>query len=105
MAGDRQKAAAQVEKERKKAALLSSKGSFVSQLQFYYVLSLWSAVAFYHVEFNALAFFKSFEAFASDCAEVNEYVVSAFNCDETITFFSVEPFYCTCLHGCYLQQS
>jgi hypothetical protein len=51
------------------------RGSFDCCLQFYNVLSLWSTVAFYHVELNALAFFEGFEAFTLDSAEVNEYVV------------------------------
>ena len=69
------------------------------KLQFYNVLSLGTAVALNHVEFNALAFVQSLEAFAYDCAEVNEYVVAAFNFDEAKAFFCVEPFYCSCLHG------
>jgi hypothetical protein len=51
-----------------------------------------------------LAFFKSFEAFASDCGEVNEYVIAAFNFDEAETFLSVEPFNSTLLHVYYLQK-
>jgi hypothetical protein len=67
-------------------------------LQFNYVFSLRTAVAFNYVELNALAFFKSLEAFANDCGEVYEYVVSAFNFDEAETFLCVKPFNCTLLH-------
>ena len=74
------------------------------RLQLYNVLSLWSAIALYHVEFNALAFVQGFEAVACDRAEMYEYVVSAFNFDKTETFFCVKPFYCTCLHCNYLQK-
>ncbi len=70
----------------------------IKLLQLNYVFSLRTAVAFNYVELNALAFFKSFEAFANDCGEVYENVVSAFNFDEAETFLSVEPFNCTLLH-------
>jgi hypothetical protein len=68
------------------------------KLQFYNVLCLWTAVALNHVEFYALAFVEGLVAVAYDCAEVNEYIVAAFNFDETEAFLCVEPFHCTCLH-------
>jgi len=73
-------------------------------LQFYYVFSLWSAVALNNVELNALAFVKRFEAVAYDCAEMYEYVISAFNFDESEAFLCVKPFNCSCLHGEFLQK-
>ncbi len=76
-------------------------GHGCSTLQFYYVLSLWTTVALNDVEFYALTFVERFEAFARDCAEVNEYIVAAFNFDETETFFCVEPFNCTLYHVYY----
>jgi len=65
---------------------------------------LWSTVAFNYVEFYALTFVQSFETVALDCGEMYEYIVAAFNFDEAETFFSVKPFYCTCLHVRYLQK-
>jgi len=75
------------------------KGSPRSYLQFYNVLSLWSTVAFNDVELNALAFVQRLEAIALDRAEVNEYIVSAFNFDETKALLSIKPFNSSCLHG------
>jgi len=46
-------------------------------------------------ELNGLAFFKSFEAIALDCGEVNEYIVAAFYLNESVAFFCVKPFNCT----------
>ncbi len=71
---------------------------FFGFLQFSYVFGLWSAVAFNDVEFYALSFVEGFETVALDSGEVNEYVASAFNFDETVTFFCVKPFYCSCFH-------
>jgi len=62
---------------------------------------LWAAVALYDVEFNALAFVQSLEAFADDRAEMHEHVIAAFNLDESEAFLRVEPFYGTLLHGCF----
>lgn len=69
------------------------------KLQFYNVFCLWSTVALNNVELNALAFVKRFETFAYDCGEMYEYIVAAFNFDETEAFLSVKPFNCSCLHG------
>jgi len=44
-----------------------------------------------------LAFFQSFEAFALNSREMNEYIVLSFNFDESETFFRVKPFYFTFL--------
>ena len=76
---------------------LSARGQFFCEgdLQFYYVLSLWATVALNDVELNALTFVQSFEAFALDCAEVYENIVSAFYLNESETFFCVKPFYCS----------
>ncbi len=71
---------------------------FFGFLQFSYVFGLWSAVTFNDVEFYALSFVEGFETVALDSGEVNEYVASAFNFDETVTFFCVKPFYCSCFH-------
>ena len=43
-------------------------------------------------------FVKRFEAFTLDSGEMYEYIVSVFTCDKSVTFFSVEPFYCTFVH-------
>lgn len=67
-------------------------------LQLYYVFGLCAAVALNDVELNALAFVQRFESVASDCAEMYEYVISAFNLDETKSFVCVKPFNCTLLH-------
>jgi len=76
---------------------LPSKGQFLlkGDLQFYYVLSLWATVALNDVELNFLTFVQSFETVTLDCAEVYEYIVSAFYLNETETFFCVKPFYCS----------
>lgn len=83
----------------------SSLSSAKNELQFNDVLGLRTAVALNYVEFNALAFVQRLVAIAYDCAEVNEYIVAAFNFDKTETFFRVEPFHRTCLHvPDYLQK-
>gem|GEM_PF-4781633 len=67
-------------------------------LQFNYVSSLWTASAFYDVEFDRLAFFKGFEAFGLDGREMNKNVAALLSLDKTITLLSIKPFYFT-LHS------
>lgn len=62
-------------------------GASASILELYYVFSLWSAVALHDVEFYALAFVQRFVAVSNDCAEVYEYVATAFNFDKTEALF------------------
>lgn len=64
-------------------------------LEFYNVSRLLAARAFNDVELDASAFVQGLEAVGLNCGEVYEYVFTVFLCDETITFFCVEPFYCT----------
>ncbi len=64
----------------------------LSKLQSYYVSSLWAFLALLNFERYFLAFSQSFEAFRSDCTEVNEYVSTAVVLsNETKTFLFVEP--------------
>ena len=62
-------------------------------LQLNNVRSLFTAVAFDYIEFNSLAFFQGFETVALDCGEMYEYVAAIFAFNETITLFSIKPFY------------
>jgi hypothetical protein len=88
------------QKNKKPPPTIKARSSYDRQiLQLNNVLGLRAAVALNYVELNALAFVQSLEAFANDSAEVNEYIVAAFNFDETEALFCVEPFNCTCLHG------
>jgi len=48
-----------------------------------------------NIELNFLAFFQCFEAFALDRGEMNEYVVSTIDLNESVAFFCVKPFNCT----------
>lgn len=70
----------------------------VQLLQLYNVLGLRSAVALNHVELYALTFVQRLVAIALDCAEVYEYVIAAFNFDESEALLSIEPLYCSFLH-------
>ncbi len=47
------------------------------------------------VEFDLLAFFKSFVTVHLNSREVNEHVATLLCFNETVTFFCVEPFYFT----------
>ena len=60
-----------------------------SLLSFFYVRSLRSAVSFDDFESYGLAFFQSFEAFALNSREVNEYIVLTFYFDESETFLKI----------------
>ena len=66
------------------------------ELKLYYVCSLVATVAANNVEFYSLTFVEGLETVALDSGEVNEYIVAAFDGDETIALFAVKPFYCTC---------
>lgn len=59
----------------------------IALLELYNVFSLGSTVALNNVELYSLTFVQCFEAVALDCGEVNENVGTAFNFDETKTFF------------------
>lgn len=48
-----------------------------------------------NLKLNLLSFVESFESIALNSREMNEYVVSAINLDESVAFFCIEPFYCT----------
>ena len=59
----------------------------IALLELYNVFSLGSTVALNNVELNSLTFVQCFEAVALDSGEVYENVGTAFNFDETKTFF------------------
>ncbi len=59
----------------------------IALLELYNVFSLGSTVALNNVELYSLTFVQCFEAVALDSGEVNENVGTAFNFDETETFF------------------
>jgi len=75
------------------------------ELQFYNFFCLRTAVSLYNFKLHLLTFVQRFEAVALDCAEVYEYIFSAFNFDETEAFLSVEPFNCSVLHVNYTSKS
>lgn len=70
----------------------------VQQLEAVYVLSLGTFGALSQIESNALALVEGFEAVLVDLGEVDKYIFAIFSCDETKTFFCVEPFYDTVCH-------
>lgn len=59
----------------------------IALLELYNVFSLGSTVALNNVELYSLTFVQCLEAFALDSGEVYENVGTAFNFDETKTFF------------------
>ena len=66
----------------------------------YYVGSLRSAVALCHVESNRLTLFQSLEAISYDSGEMYEYILASLRVgDEAVALSSVEPLYCTLVHG------
>lgn len=53
---------------------------------------LGSAFTLYDIELNRFAFFEGFESIGLDRGVVYEYIATVFALDESITFFSIEPF-------------
>ena len=63
-------------------------------LDFFYIGSLGAFASLCDFKTYLLAFIKSLESIALNCAEVYEYVVTFIGGDKSVALCCVEPFYC-----------
>ena len=67
------------------------------------IRGLRTAVAFGDIECYCLALVECLESVGLDCGIMYEYVVSVISCDESITFFCIEPLNFACCH-CFFES-
>ncbi len=65
---------------------------------FYDIGGLHTLRPLYQIVGHGLALIKGFEAFTLDSGKMNEYIISVFPGDKTISFFSVEPLNSSLVH-------